>query len=121
MCRLTFGEHREPTLGMNVNIASREALIALPGVGETLADLIIQARPFTTIEELLSISGIGPRILERLKEQGLVIGHLPHQKHPIVVPGFSAKASLYPSSQRYQAMNRYGWYWLPQRRKTWNL
>ena len=109
------------TLGINVNTASREALIALPGIGETLADLIIQARPFTTIEELLSIPGIGPRTLERLKEQGLAVGHPPHRKHLIAVPSFSAEASLYSTSQRYRAMRRSGWYPLSQKRKAWNL
>jgi competence ComEA-like helix-hairpin-helix protein len=113
--------HGELRLDINVNTASPEALIALPGIGETLADLIIQARPFTTIEELLSIPGIGSRTLERLKEQGLAVGDLPHQKHLTAVPGFTAKASLYSTSQRYKAMKRYGWYWLPQRRKTWDL
>jgi competence protein ComEA len=113
--------HGELTLDINVNTASREALIALSGIGETLVDLIIQARPFTTFEELLSIPGIGPRMLERLKEQGLVVDDLPHKRHLIFVPGFNAEASLYPTSQRYQAMKRYGWYWLPQRRKTWHL
>jgi DNA uptake protein ComE-like DNA-binding protein len=72
--------YTELTLDINVNSASREALIALSEIGETLADLIIQARPFTTIEELLSIPGIGPRILEQLleqlREQGLVVGEL---------------------------------------------
>ena len=97
-------------MGINVNTASREALIALSGIGETLADLIIQARPFITFEELLSIPGIGPHMLERLKEQGLVVGDLLHQKHPIAVPGFSAEASLYSTSQRYKAMKRYGRY-----------
>jgi competence ComEA-like helix-hairpin-helix protein len=97
-------------MSINVNTTSREALIALSGIGETLADLIIQARPFTTIEELLSIPGIGPRMLERLKEQGLAVGDLPHQKYLIVVPGFSAEASLYSTSQRYRAMKRYGRY-----------
>jgi hypothetical protein len=108
-------------LGIDVNTATREALIALSGIGETLADLIIEARPFTILEDLLSIPGIGPRMLEWLKEQGLVVGDLSHQKHLIAIPGFSAEASLYSTSLRYQAIKRYGWYWLPQRRKTWNL
>ena len=104
-----------------MNTASREALIVLSGIGEALADLMIQARPFTTIEELLSIPGVGPRVLERLREQGLVVGDLPDKKCLIAVPGFSAEASLYSTSQRYQAMKRYGWYPLSHRRKTWNL
>ena len=108
-------------MDINVNTASREALIALPGIGEAIADLIIQARPFTSIEGLLSIPGIGPRTLERLKEQGLVVGDLPRNNPLAGIPGFSAEASLYSTSQHYQAIRHYGSYSLSQRRKTWDL
>lgn len=57
---------------LDVNTASRESLIALKGIHVELADEIIKARPFDSIEELISIRGIGPKTLELLKEQGLV-------------------------------------------------
>lgn len=93
--------------------------MALPGIGEALAELIIKARPFATIEELLSIPGIGPSTVERLKTQGLSVGQLPQQRH--AVPGFSADAALYSTTQHYSAMTRYMRYGLSQRRKSWKL
>jgi hypothetical protein len=93
--------------------------MALAGIGEALAELIIQARPFATLEELLSIPGIGSSTLERLKAQGLVVGQLPQQHH--AVPSFSADAALYSTTQRYRAMTRYMRYGLSQKRKSWSL
>lgn len=61
----------------DVNAASREELIALEGVGEELADAIIAARPFNATDDLVSISGIGRTLLERLKEQGVAVVQRP--------------------------------------------
>jgi competence protein ComEA len=56
---------------VNINSASREELIALPGIGEVTAERIILRRedvgPFTTPEDLLSVKGISKRKLETLK------------------------------------------------------
>ena len=60
-------------MAVDANTASREALTALTGVGGELADAIIQARHFSSLHDLLSVSGIGPRSLERLTEQGLTV------------------------------------------------
>ena len=57
-----------PALGQsltNINTADEEALIALPGIGPVLARRIIAYRtergPFTSVEQLVEIQGIGPR------------------------------------------------------------
>ena len=55
---------------MDVNTATREDLVALSGIGEEIADAIIQARPFTSIDQLISIPGIGEVTLHRLIAQG---------------------------------------------------
>jgi hypothetical protein len=60
-------------MALDVNVASREDLVALMGIGEERADAIIQARPFNSTDDLLSIPGIGQRTLEGLKEQGLTV------------------------------------------------
>lgn len=39
---------------VNLNTATREQLVALPGIGETYADAIIKARPFASKSELAS-------------------------------------------------------------------
>jgi competence protein ComEA len=52
---------------VNPNSASVEALIQLPGVGEVLAERIIASRPYTQIEDMLRVPGIGDNSLTRLK------------------------------------------------------
>lgn len=48
---------------LNLNTATIETLVELPGIGEELARRIVQYRtehgPFETIEELMEVSGIG--------------------------------------------------------------
>jgi len=55
----------------DVNTASREDLIDLVGIGNEIADAIIRARPFESIDDLISIPGIGQATLERLAVQGV--------------------------------------------------
>lgn len=57
---------------INLNTATIEELVTLPGVGPKLAKRIIEARqekPFTSLADLDNVSGIGPKMLEKLSDQ----------------------------------------------------
>uniref|UniRef100_K3WUS6 Endonuclease/exonuclease/phosphatase family domain-containing protein 1 n=1 Tax=Globisporangium ultimum (strain ATCC 200006 / CBS 805.95 / DAOM BR144) TaxID=431595 RepID=K3WUS6_GLOUD len=46
---------------LDLNTASLRELLRLPGIGAVTANHIVEARPFTSIEELLAVKGIGPK------------------------------------------------------------
>ncbi len=56
---------------INVNQASAEELMELPGIGEKLAEAILQHRaavgPFPTLESVMDVKGIGPKKWEAMK------------------------------------------------------
>src|SRR3989344_4055962 len=49
-----FADHN-----ININTASLEELDALPGVGPTIAQRIIEGRPYSSVEEVSRVDGIG--------------------------------------------------------------
>ncbi len=57
---------------LNVNTASAAELEALPGIGEVIAQRIVDHRtangPFSSVDELLEVSGIGDAILGSIRE-----------------------------------------------------
>ncbi len=48
----------------DLNTASREQLQRIPGIGATISARIIAGRPYSSVQELLDIAGIGPKKLE---------------------------------------------------------
>jgi competence protein ComEA len=56
---------------VDINTAGQPELVQLPGIGETLAQRIIETRqahgPFTEPDDLRRVRGIGPKIMERLR------------------------------------------------------
>lgn len=56
---------------ININTAYLPQLAKLPGIGPSLAKAIIRYRdkhgPFTTVDDLLKVPGIGPNRLDRMK------------------------------------------------------
>lgn len=53
---------------ININSASADELTTLNGVGNSTATKIIEGRPYTTVDDLLNVSGIGEATLEKFKE-----------------------------------------------------
>jgi competence protein ComEA len=57
---------------ININTASSAELQSLPGIGPALAQRIIDYREtngaFTTIEDIMDVSGIGPATFDRIKD-----------------------------------------------------
>ena len=56
---------------LNINTATEQELRSLPGIGEKLAERIIAYREengaFSSIEEIMSVEGIGAKTYEELK------------------------------------------------------
>jgi len=50
-----------------VNSASKESLMHIKGVGELKADVIIAQRPYKSFEELQGVKGVGPVLVENIK------------------------------------------------------
>ncbi len=57
---------------INVNTAGAAELELLPGIGPALAERILADRaangPFTSVDDLMRIKGIGPRTVARLRD-----------------------------------------------------
>lgn len=56
---------------VEINTASKENLMRIVHIGSARADEIIRLRPFSSLDDLLRVSGIGVKILADIKEQGL--------------------------------------------------
>jgi len=63
-----------PTTPLDINTASRDELMSLPGIGEVTANAIIEKRPYRRVDDLLRVRGIGPKLLDMLRP-GVAVGH----------------------------------------------
>jgi len=57
-----------PTEALDINTAARDDLMRIPGIGEHFANLIIENRPYDSLDGLLRVPGIGPKRFENLRE-----------------------------------------------------
>ncbi len=63
---------------INLNTATKDELVALPGIGPAKAQAILDHRkahgPFKSIEEVKDVKGIGAKRFEKLKGELTVVG-----------------------------------------------
>lgn len=60
-------EPGEGDLIVNVNIATQAELETIPGIGAALANLIVAGRPFSKVEDLERVRGIGRDTVESIR------------------------------------------------------
>lgn len=68
---VTETEKEQEPLMVNINTASAEELDKLDGIGEVTANAIIEYRkdaPFTCIEDIMNVKGIGEKKFEAIKD-----------------------------------------------------
>lgn len=53
---------------VSINNATESQLITLPGIGPSTASKIISGRPYSTISDLASVSGIGKKTIENISD-----------------------------------------------------
>lgn len=75
---LLKGEQLVDELGrLNINLAGVEQLDALPGIGPAKAQAIVDDRArngrFQTVDDLVRVKGIGPKMLEKIKNSIVVL------------------------------------------------
>ena len=67
------GAAMDPSAPVNLNTATSEELQTLPGVGEATAAAILEDReangPFTSVEDVMRVSGIGEKKFAKMRER----------------------------------------------------
>ena len=96
---------------VNINTATKEELVALPGVGPAKAQAILDYRSshgaFKSVEEVKDVKGIGAKRFEKLKGELTVVGtttKAPARPAEASAPQRMAKGTVTPAAKRDDAM-----------------
>src|SRR3989344_4629848 len=86
---------------VDINTAPLGQLDEIVGIGPVIAQRIVDARPYSSLDDLLKVKGIGEKTLQNIKDQGLayVSGQAPapSMPAPVPVPTVPAPATTYPA------------------------
>ena len=95
---------------INLNTATKEELVALPGIGPSKAQAILDYRsahgPFKSVEEVKDVKGIGAKRFEKLKGELTVVGTSvkpPARPPEAAAPQRMAKGTVTPAAKRDDA------------------
>ena len=76
---------KPPLKPININTANSEELQQVPGIGPATAEKILQMRKsygaFKSVDDLLSIKGLGKKRLEKMRKY-LTVSKIPASKQP---------------------------------------
>ncbi len=64
---LQSSKPEEGSLSVNINTASQEELESIPGIGPAVASQIIEGRPYSKVEDLEKVYGLGHNLVESLR------------------------------------------------------
>ena len=53
---------------LDLNSATVQQLVALPGIGRAMAEAVVAQQPYTQLQELQRVSGVGPKLYAALRE-----------------------------------------------------
>lgn len=53
---------------IDLNSASAAELETLPGIGDVIAQRIVEGRPFETVDDVLRVEGLGEGTLKKIRE-----------------------------------------------------
>jgi DNA uptake protein ComE-like DNA-binding protein len=63
---------KPPKTLLNPNTASGEELMSISGIGPVLSERIVAGRPYRTVDDLLKVKGIGPKRLKKFRPYFLI-------------------------------------------------
>ena len=87
---------------IDINTAPLEELEEIIGIGPALAQRIIEARPFNSLDDLIKVKGIGEITLQKIKDQGLAWSGPQEELEPEGTPEEENEPAVDDSRQQNQ-------------------